>query len=286
MALVTVKVAVEPVNLTADAPVKFVPVMVTAVAISPLAGVKLVMVGADGRTVKFDADVAVPLGLVTVILPVVAAEGSAAVICVALATVNVAAVPLKATAVAPEKFVPVIVIVVPTTALAGAKLVIVGEEDVTVKLPAELAVPALVVTEILPEVAPAGTEVVIWVALATVNVAVVPLNFSAVAPANAVPVTVTGVPTSPLAGVKPVTVGAVAGVGGGVVDMPPPPHAAKAATAKSTGTSFRLVMNVLPARSVNISVPFLGASCGRARNGGWCTSGPLSTGAGRWSLGC
>ena len=105
---------------------------------------------------KFDADVAVPLGVVTVILPVVAAAGTAAVICVALATVKVAAVPLKATAVAPVKFVPVIVIVVPTTPLAGAKLVIVGVEEVTVKLPAELAVPALVVTEILPEVAPRG----------------------------------------------------------------------------------------------------------------------------------
>lgn len=161
MALATVKVAAVPLNLTADAPVKFVPVMVTAAAISPLAGVKLVMVGAGGSTVKFDADVAVPLGVVTVILPVVAAAGTAAVICVALATVKVAAVPLKATAVPPVKFVPVIVIVVPTTALAGAKLVIVGVEEVTVKLPAELAVPALVVTENLPEVAPAGTEVVI-----------------------------------------------------------------------------------------------------------------------------
>jgi len=80
VALATVKVVLVPLNLTADDPVKFVPVMVTAVAISPLAGVKLVMVGADGRTVKFDADVAVPLGLVTVILPVVAATGTAAVI--------------------------------------------------------------------------------------------------------------------------------------------------------------------------------------------------------------
>lgn len=80
MALATVKVALVPLNLTPDAPVKFVPVMVTAVAISPLAGVKLVIVGAGGSTVKFDADVAAPLGVVTVILPVVAATGTAAVI--------------------------------------------------------------------------------------------------------------------------------------------------------------------------------------------------------------
>ena len=65
-------------------------------------------------------------------------------------------VPLNATAVAPVKFVPLIVTFVPTGPLAGVKLVIVGGLT-TVKLPALLAVPPGVVTLSGPVVAPAGT---------------------------------------------------------------------------------------------------------------------------------
>ena len=46
MALSTVKVEVMPLNLTAVAPVKLVPVMVTAASASPLVGEKLAIVGA------------------------------------------------------------------------------------------------------------------------------------------------------------------------------------------------------------------------------------------------
>ena len=67
---------------------------------------------------------------------------------------KVAPVPLKATAVAPVKFVPLIVTLVPTGPLVGVKLVIVGA---TVKLPALVAVPPGVVTLSGPVVAPAGT---------------------------------------------------------------------------------------------------------------------------------
>jgi hypothetical protein len=52
----------------------------------------------------------------------------------------------------------------------------------------------------LPVVVPLGTDVVIWVALLTVNVADVPLNESAVVPLRLVPVTTTDVPTAPLVG--------------------------------------------------------------------------------------
>src|SRR6266566_5511418 len=44
----TVKTALAPLNLTAEVPLKSVPVMTTFVSASPLAGVKLVMVGGAG----------------------------------------------------------------------------------------------------------------------------------------------------------------------------------------------------------------------------------------------
>ena len=67
-------VAVVPSNWTAVAPVKLVPVMVTMVPIGPPVGVKLVIVGA-GITVKLPALVAVPPGVVTLTVPVVAPSG-------------------------------------------------------------------------------------------------------------------------------------------------------------------------------------------------------------------
>ena len=70
---------------------KFVPVIVTLVPGVPLVGLNVVMVGAGTLTVKLVEDVAVPPGVVTVIVPVVAPIGTVAVICVALFTVNEAA---------------------------------------------------------------------------------------------------------------------------------------------------------------------------------------------------
>ena len=59
-------------------------------------------------------------------------------------------------------------------------------------------VPAAVVTATGPVVAPAGTVAVIWVPEVTVNdAAAVPLNFTAVAPVNPVPVMLTDVPAAP-----------------------------------------------------------------------------------------
>ena len=72
-------------------------------------------------------------------------------------TVKAAAVPLNQTVDAPVKFVPLIVTLVPTGPLAGAKLVIVGALAVTVKLVALVAVPPAVVTLTGPVAAPAGT---------------------------------------------------------------------------------------------------------------------------------
>ena len=72
------KLAAVPLNLTADAPVKFVPLIVTLVPVGPLAGVKLVIVGALAVTVKLVALVAVPPGAVTLSEPVVAPAGTVA----------------------------------------------------------------------------------------------------------------------------------------------------------------------------------------------------------------
>lgn len=71
---------------------------------------------------------------------------------------------------------------------------------VTVKFVPLVSVPEGVVTEIFPVVAPEGTVAVIFVSELTMNVAVVPLNFTAVAPENPVPLIVTEVPTGPLVG--------------------------------------------------------------------------------------
>ena len=67
-------------------------------------------------------------------------------ICVAEFTVNEAEDAPRLTDVAPVKFVPVNVTLVPTAPLAGLKLVTVGAGTVTVKLPVLVAVPPGVVT--------------------------------------------------------------------------------------------------------------------------------------------
>ena len=71
-------VALTPLNETAVAPVKFVPLIVTLVPTGPLVGVKLVIVGGIAVTVKELALVAVPPGVVTLTGPVVAPVGTVA----------------------------------------------------------------------------------------------------------------------------------------------------------------------------------------------------------------
>lgn len=73
------KLAVVPLNFTADAPVKALPLIVTVAPIPPLVGVKLLIAG-GGMTVKFAELVPIPPGVVTDIDPVVAPEGTVAVI--------------------------------------------------------------------------------------------------------------------------------------------------------------------------------------------------------------
>jgi hypothetical protein len=101
--------------------------MVTTVPSWPLPGENPEMIGAGGdESVKFAADIAVPVGVVTEIFPVVVPVGTLVLICVSLATVNAAAVPLNETAVAPVSRFPVITTAVPSTPAVGAKAVIEG----------------------------------------------------------------------------------------------------------------------------------------------------------------
>ena len=71
------KLALTPLNATTVVPVKFVPLMVTLVPAGPLAGVKLLIAGGL-ITVKLTALLTVPAGVVTLIFPVVAPEGTLA----------------------------------------------------------------------------------------------------------------------------------------------------------------------------------------------------------------
>jgi hypothetical protein len=208
----TTKLARTPPNRTAVAPVKAVPVIVTAVPVLPLVGENPEIVGAGIVTVKFVALVAVPPGVVTVILPVVAPVGTLVSIRVPWAfTVNdAAATPLNRTAVAPANPLPLIRTAVPTGPLFGENEEMVGAVVVTVKFVALVAVPPAVVTAILPVTAPLGTVAVICVpdGFTENEFAATPPNFTAVAPARPVPLIVTEVPTGPLDGENDEIVGA------------------------------------------------------------------------------
>jgi hypothetical protein len=151
--------------------------------------------------VKLDALTAVPAGVVTEMLPVLAPLGTVAEMLVADVTVKVALLLPNFTAVAPVKFVPVIVTTVPTRPLWGAKPVIVGGATIVKEL-ALVAVPPGVVTMIGPVVAFAGTVAVIWDADFTLNEALTPSKVTFVVPERFVPLMVTNVPIVPLVGVK------------------------------------------------------------------------------------
>ena len=158
-------------------------------------------------TLKVNPDfVAVPPGVVTLILPD-APEATTAFIVVELTTVNdVAAIPPRLTEVAPVKFVPVTIIVSPVEALVGENEIIVGTE-VNVKI-IEDAVPPGVVTFIFP-VAPVPTMAVMVLSLTIINdEAATPPKVTAVVPVKFLPVIVTVVPIPPLIGVKDAIEGA------------------------------------------------------------------------------
>ena len=137
---ITVKLALTPLKATFVAPLKLVPVMVTAVPTLPEVGVKLEMTGGI-TTVKELLLVAIPPGVVTEIKPLVAPVGTVTFICVAESTVKVdAVVPLNVTAVVPVKFVPVTITAVPALPDPGVKPVMIGRGEVTTRVTVVLAV--------------------------------------------------------------------------------------------------------------------------------------------------
>jgi hypothetical protein len=214
VALQLVGVAAVPLNFTVLVPCeapKFAPVIVTGVPAVPDVGDTLVMLGAGTVTVKLTPLLAwAPT--VTITLPVVAPIGTGATMLVALQLVGVAAVPLNFTVLLPcvePKFIPVIVTEVPAVPDVGDTLVMLGAGTVTVKLTPLLAWPPTA-TITLPVVAPIGTGATMLVALQLVGVAAVPLKLTALVPCvlpKLVPLIVTGVPTAPEVGDRPVTAG-------------------------------------------------------------------------------
>jgi hypothetical protein len=120
----TVKVADVWLNLTAVAPVKFVPVITTDVPTAPLVGANELTVGqavAGGATSKAPPGTVTgsPAPSETTMGPSVAPLGTTAVIWMVESVVNVDAVPLNVTEVTPAKPVPVIVTSHPTGPPAG-----------------------------------------------------------------------------------------------------------------------------------------------------------------------
>jgi len=154
--------------------------------------------------VKVFALVAVPAGDTTLMRPVVAPAGIVAVILVGELTTKAAAVPLKLTAVAPVKLLPLTVTEAPIWPLAGEKFVIVGA---AVNVPELVTVPAGVCTLILPVVTPDGTTAEICTLESTVKAAFLPLNFTDELPMKLAPLMVTVPPAGPAVGENDVIVG-------------------------------------------------------------------------------
>ena len=200
-------VAATPLKLTESGAVKFEPVMVTLVPIIPDAGENDVITGGDNVvTVKLEAVVTL-VPFETDIGPVVAFAGTVAVMDVEDDAVMTAATPLKVTESGEIKFVPFMVTLLPISPELGVKeLMVGGGTDATVKL-VELVTGVPFETDIGPDVALAGTVVVIVVEVKLLTVATTPLNVTESGVLKYVPFMVTVVPASPKAGVNEVIVG-------------------------------------------------------------------------------
>lgn len=215
-----VKLAAEVVpKFTDSAPVRFAPVIITIVPELPMVGENAVMRGAFRRLKPFC--VTVPPTVVTEIDPPVVPSGTVARICVGETTMTFDARVLPKRTVAPVvKFDPVMTTTVPTPALAGLKLLIVGGA-IGVN-PPKLPVPPGVVTEIAPPIAPTGTIAVICVDENTVKpVVATPPKLTLLTPVKFAPPIVTTAPAGALVGEKLLTRGAGIRVNPANVPMPP-----------------------------------------------------------------
>ena len=185
------------------APVRWVPVTATAVppVVGPEVGVNVVMVGAGCTYLNLDDDVTVPLGVVT-LMATVPAVPAGLVTTSFVATSDVILVTgfgPKATAVAPLRWVPLMVTTVPPVVgpEVGLNVVIDGEVTEEIDLVADVADPPGPVTLMVTVPAPWGGVVatILWPDVSTVKeVAVVVPNCTLVVPRKWDPAMVTGVP--------------------------------------------------------------------------------------------
>src|SRR6266550_1155729 len=203
-----VKLEATLLNFTVVVPVKPLPEMVTELPTAPEAGLKLVIFGRTLNTSVLTVGGLAPQ-LDTVMRPVVAPTGTTAVICTDESTVKTVVLTVSNRTLdtqAESNPLPEMVTLSPTLPLVGVKLVIFGT---TVKVPALVAVPAGLVTVILPVMAVAGTVALIEVEETTTSApAETPPKVTSVAVSRPVPSMVTSVPVVPLVGVKLVIVGA------------------------------------------------------------------------------
>ena len=196
VALFSVTVAVAPPIVTSVALVRPEPLMVTTLPAAPEAGETELIVGGGGaRTVKADVAAAKPVTVTTTLpAPNAAADGTVAVIVVALLVKVAAARPMVT--VAPVKFEPLMVTVVPAAPVAGDTEVIAGAASTgcwTVN--AEVAERPATVTTTFPAPTPAeaGTLVLITEPLLLAMAAATPPIVTVVALIEKfVPVMVTG----------------------------------------------------------------------------------------------
>jgi len=170
---------------------------------------------------------------VTTMLPLLAPLGTGMEMLPALQVVAVPALrPLNVTVLEPwlePKFAPEIVTGVPSGPEVGLMPEMLGA-GTTVKVIPLLGTPPTVTTT-GPEVAPAGTEVMMLVALQFDTMAEVPLNVTVLVPCDEpklVPVIVTGTPTAPLVWLKLAMVGVGPAPFAGLKDARTAPHALEA----------------------------------------------------------
>lgn len=190
--------AIAPPKLTAVALDKFKPVIVTVSPLPVATGVNEVIAGGDTNIKPLCK--AVPPGVVTDTFPE-APLLTTAVIVVAFTTAKEDALtPPKLTAVAPEKFVPLIVTVAPTPEVKGMKELITGGGINT--NPESAPVPPGVVTATSPDEPPEMIAVIV-VEFTTVNEpAGVPPNLTEVVPLKLAPVIVTAAPLAAKVGLN------------------------------------------------------------------------------------
>jgi hypothetical protein len=178
VALQLVGVAAVPLNVTVLAPCaspKFAPVMVTDVPTGPETGFRPVMLGGT-ITVKLTPLLARPC-TVTTTLPEVAPMGTGTTMLVSPQLDGAAGAPLNVSVLVPcvaPKFVPVIVMAVPTTA-ARPEIPLICGLWITVKFIPLPATPPIE-TMTLPVVASMGTRTSIAVSLQLIGIADFPLK--------------------------------------------------------------------------------------------------------------